>query len=61
MKKYFLTGMIFTISMSGIHAQKLYQEIRERATALTPQLVEWRRYLHEHPELSNREIKPPNI
>lgn len=34
-------------------AGKMEQQIRE----LEPRLIEWRRYFHEHPELSNREIK----
>ena len=29
----------------------------EKAKAILPRLIEWRRYLHEHPELSNREEK----
>ncbi len=29
----------------------------QKAKALLPQTIEWRRYLHQHPELSNREVK----
>ncbi|RYF99898.1 MAG: amidohydrolase, partial [Chitinophagaceae bacterium] len=29
----------------------------QKAKAILPKLIEWRRYLHEHPELSNREVK----
>lgn len=31
--------------------------IDQKAAALLPQVIEWRRYLHQHPELSNREYK----
>ena len=31
--------------------------IAERAAALEPQMIEWRRWLHQHPELGNREVE----
>lgn len=31
--------------------------IEARAKAIQPKVVEWRRYIHEHPELGNREFK----
>lgn len=31
--------------------------IDQRAAAILPQVIEWRRYLHQHPELSNREYQ----
>ncbi len=36
-------------------AQISEERIDEAAAALQPQVVEWRRWFHEHPELSNRE------
>ncbi len=38
-------------------SQDLPAEIDRRIAASQPQLIEWRRYLHEHPELSNREVE----
>ena len=35
----------------------LSAEIDGLATAVEPQLIAWRRHLHEHPELSNREVE----
>jgi amidohydrolase len=35
----------------------LASEIDRLATAIEPELLEWRRYLHAHPELSNREVE----
>ena len=38
-------------------AQNFQSAIDEKAKAIQPKLVEWRRHLHEYPELSNREYK----
>jgi amidohydrolase len=35
----------------------LSAELDRRAAAVEPDLITWRRYLHQHPELSNREEK----
>ncbi|MEK7238964.1 MAG: amidohydrolase, partial [Gemmatimonadota bacterium] len=35
----------------------LEAEIRRRALAVNPQVVAWRRDIHEHPELGNRETR----
>jgi amidohydrolase len=32
-------------------------DINERAAAVTDQVIAWRRDIHEHPELSNREVR----
>ncbi len=40
-----------------LHAQDFQATIQQKATALLPKVIEWRRYIHEHPELSNREVK----
>jgi amidohydrolase len=39
------------------HAQSLAAEIDSLAKAAEPKLIEWRRHLHQHPELSNRETE----
>ncbi len=36
---------------------KLSSKIEQQANELEPKVIEWRRYFHEHPELSNREVK----
>ena len=38
-------------------ASPLASELDKLAAAVEPELLEWRRYLHQHPELSNREIE----
>lgn len=45
------------VSSLSLHAQDFQAQIAQKATALLPKVIEWRRYLHEHPELSNRETK----
>src|SRR5512132_3657729 len=37
--------------------QSLSAEIDKLSAAVEPELIQWRRYLHERPELSNREIE----
>ena len=38
-------------------AQDMTAAIESKATALQPKLMEWRRHIHQNPELGNREIK----
>jgi metal-dependent amidase/aminoacylase/carboxypeptidase family protein len=58
MKK--LSILIFILgAVSGV-AQvnpKLQASLDQQVKDLEPKIIEWRRYFHEHPELSNREIK----
>lgn len=37
--------------------QKLWTRLDNQVKELEPKMIEWRRYFHEHPELSNREAK----
>lgn len=55
--KNILSLLIFsliTISLSG-QSSNLKEMIDKRANELEEQVIEWRRYFHENPELSNRE------
>jgi len=50
-----IAGLIFSnilIGQTSIEDQALL-----KSTSILPKVIEWRRYLHEHPELGNREIK----
>jgi amidohydrolase len=51
-----LTAALLLISASSF-AQTLQQLIDQRATALLPKVIEWRRHIHQNPELGNREFK----
>jgi amidohydrolase len=44
-------------SASGVTASPVAAEIDRLAAAIEPEVIAWRRYLHEHPELSNREVE----
>jgi len=47
---------ILLILITSVQAQQNKPTlIDQRATAILPKVIEWRRYLHQHPELSNRE------
>jgi amidohydrolase len=58
MKKYSI--LIFAlIAVNGLAQtnSKLNSKIEQQARELEPQIIEWRRYFHQNPELSNREFK----
>ncbi len=54
MKKAWLFLFICSY-VSVAAAQDISKTIEAKATAIQAKLVEWRRHLHEHPELGNRE------
>src|SRR5688572_11628414 len=43
--------------ITGYAQQNRTATIDQKANAILPQVIEWRRYLHLHPELSNREFQ----
>jgi amidohydrolase len=45
------------LAPSAVSAQSLAAEIDKLSAAVEPALIEWRRLLHQHPELSNREVE----
>jgi amidohydrolase len=55
-----LTLALFAITFFSTNAQinpKLQAKIDQQAKEMEPKIIEWRRYFHEHPELSNQEYK----
>ena len=56
-KAKLLIAFLLFCSGSSIMAQDLTKTIETKALAVQSKLVEWRRHLHEHPELGNREFK----
>jgi amidohydrolase len=42
-------------------AQDLAREIDNRTAAVLPKVVTWRRDIHQHPELSNREVRTAKL
>jgi len=52
--------LLLTISLGAFAAQaqkKLYDQISREADRIDPKVIEWRRDIHEHAELSNREFR----
>ena len=57
MKILLFTGL--SLITFALHAQmnsKMQAKLDEQAKAIESRVIEWRRYFHEHPELSNREV-----
>lgn len=59
MNKIYHTICLFLISIAALAQidSKLNMKLNQQAKDLEPKIIEWRRYFHEHPELSNRELK----
>jgi amidohydrolase len=54
----FLTAILFsTLLSTPIFAGDASAEINKEADRILPQVIKWRRHLHQFPELSNREFK----
>ena len=53
-----MLAVLFVLAsiINSAFAFDLTSEIDAEAAKVLPQVVEWRRYLHQHPELSNREF-----
>jgi amidohydrolase len=55
-KLFCLTGMALFFCAASF-AQTAQQQIDQKSKAELTKVIEWRRYLHQHPELGNREFK----
>ncbi|HEX7381517.1 MAG TPA: amidohydrolase [Nevskiaceae bacterium] len=42
-------------------ASSLYAELDRRAAQISPQVIAWRHHVHQHPELSNREVNTARL
>src|SRR5258706_9861018 len=51
-----LTGTVLLFYI-GSFAQTIQQQIDQKSKTELTKVIEWRRYLHQHPELGNREFK----
>ncbi len=57
MKKLIVTLLVIFVSTNALFANTLTDEINTSADKILPQVIEWRRHLHQFPELGNREFK----
>jgi amidohydrolase len=58
--KYVLLMLLLPVCTSFISSEsqtKLHSKIETLSEQVEPKVIEWRHYLHEHPELSNREFQ----
>ncbi len=53
--RYFIL-LILTLTTLSSTAQELPKNFNQLVKDIEPQLIQWRRHFHEHPELSNREF-----
>src|SRR6187402_687878 len=57
MKILFCAGLsLLTFALHAQMSSKIQTKLDGDAKAIEGRVIEWRRYLHEHPELSNREV-----
>ncbi|MFN5423596.1 MAG: amidohydrolase [bacterium] len=58
MRSLLSTALFLLIFAPGIQAQSPYQTVIEsKAKVISPKLIEWRRHIHQHPELAYDEFK----
>ncbi len=57
MKKLLSAVFMFLLSANSAFAVDMSKEINASTDKIMPKVVEWRRHLHQFPELSNREFK----
>src|SRR6478736_10428035 len=55
MKKFLLSVCVLISVLTPTFAIDMSREIDAAAAKVLPKVIEWRRYIHQHPELSNRE------
>lgn len=48
---------LLTLSVTAQVSPKLQTKVMQQATAIEQRMIEWRRNIHQYPELSNREVK----
>lgn len=57
MKRILVGLFIFSMTTINVFAIDRSAEIKVEAEKILPQVIEWRRHLHQYPELGNREFK----
>ncbi len=58
----YIVCLLVVLSFSGsVFAVDMSTEIDAATQKIMPRVIEWRRYLHQHPELSNREFNTSKL
>jgi amidohydrolase len=61
MKKLLTALFIFSLTTINVFAYDMSAEINQATERILPQVVKWRRHLHQYPELGNREFKTAEL
>ena len=61
MKRMFAAFLVIFCFCNSLFAVDMSAEINAATAKILPQVVEWRRYLHQHPELGNREVNTAKL
>lgn len=56
MLRFLFAAFICAVLTSSLYAVDITKDIDDAAAKVLPQVIEWRRFIHQHPELSNREV-----
>ncbi|BDT57852.1 hypothetical protein MasN3_13460 [Massilia varians] len=56
-----LAAMVLSHTANAAEPSAGEQQIRQRAAAVEPQLIKWRRDIHQHPELGNQETRTAKL
>ncbi len=61
MKRVFVALFVVFCLFNSAFAVDMSTEINAATEKIMPQVVEWRRFIHQHPELSNREFNTSKL
>jgi amidohydrolase len=61
MKRSFVAFICLLSLFTPILAVDMSREIDAAAAKVLPKVIEWRRFIHQHPELSNREVNTSKL
>ncbi|WKE65767.1 amidohydrolase [Gallaecimonas kandeliae] len=61
MKKFLLLAAVLAGLAPSLQAQDIKAELATQIHQLMPQVIDWRRDIHQHPELSNREVRTSEL
>ena len=61
MKSVFVALFVVLCLFNSAFAVDMSTEINAATEKVMPQVVEWRRFIHQHPELSNREFNTSKL
>ena len=61
MKRVFVACLVLFSVCNSAFAVDMSREIDAATAKIMPQVIEWRRHIHQHPELGNREVKTAKL